>query len=108
MLEAGDRFRLGAKPLEHSGRRALLDQDHLHRHLPLRSVLDRAVDNAHPATSDLFDQIITESVIRSARALAQRCIQQADRTQSRYRSTGEVRVATSAAHRPYAASTLRR
>jgi len=79
MLQTRDGFRFSAETLHHAGCGRLFRQDHFEGHLALRPMLNRAIDDAHAAARDLFNQIVMKRVAFFG-FVKQRCVQQADRT----------------------------
>ena len=89
MIERGDRFRFRAKTLHHSGRGSLLQQNHFHGNLPLRTELHRAIDDAHSAAADLFDQIVMKLCAGAAFFLDEIRAEQANRAEPPERGVAE-------------------
>src|SRR5437867_5547552 len=62
VLEEGRSRNLAPEPLNDLLARELPGQDHLHRDNALETALPRAIDHAHPAAGNLFEQFVIAEV----------------------------------------------
>ena len=75
MIQIGSRFRFGVESADIFVTRQLTSQNHFQCHQPIQSNLPGFVDDAHPSTGDLFEQLVVTKVVDSGADLprAVRC-----------------------------------
>jgi hypothetical protein len=62
MIETGGRFGFGVKTLLQCERGQVPGQNHLERDGPIQAHLSSAINHAHPAAGDLFEQFVIAKV----------------------------------------------